>query len=50
MLAFVLGHAIFLTNPQVLFRSAGIDNRVNAGAALGVAAFLVGGRAGLRFA
>jgi hypothetical protein len=43
VLAFVLGYAIFLTNQQVLFRSAGIDNRVNAGAALGVAALLVGG-------
>ena len=41
--AFVLGYAIFLTNQQVLFRSAGIDNRVNAAAALGVAAMLVGG-------
>ena len=40
--AFVLGYAIFLTNQQVLFRSAGIDNRVNAAAALGVAAMLVG--------
>jgi hypothetical protein len=41
--AFVLGYAIFLTNQQVLFRSAGIDNRVNAASALGVAAVLVGG-------
>jgi hypothetical protein len=41
--AFVLGYAIFLTNAQILFRSAGIDNRVNAAAALGVAAMLVGG-------
>jgi hypothetical protein len=40
--AFLLGYAIFLTNRQVLFRSAGIDNRVNAAAALGVAAVLVG--------
>jgi hypothetical protein len=40
--ALVLGYAIFLTNRQVLFRSAGIDNRVNAAAALGVAAILVG--------
>jgi hypothetical protein len=40
--AFVLGYAVFLTNQQVLFRSAGIDNRVNAAAALGVAAVLVG--------
>ena len=43
LVAFVLGYAIFLTNQQVLFRSAGIDNRVNAAAALGVAALLVGG-------
>ena len=42
LIAFVLGYAIFLTNRQVLFRSAGIDNRVNAAAALGVAAILVG--------
>ena len=41
--AFVLGYAIFVTNQQVLFRSAGIDNRVNAASALGVAAMLVGG-------
>lgn len=49
VLALVLGYAIFLTNQQVLFRSAGIDNRVNAGAALGVAAFLVGGTGWLAF-
>jgi hypothetical protein len=42
LIAFVLGYAIFLTNRQVLFRSAGIDDRVNAAAALGVAAILVG--------
>lgn len=42
LLAFVLGYAIFLTNQNVLFRSAGIDNRVNAGAALGVAGVFVG--------
>jgi hypothetical protein len=42
LIAFALGYAIFLTNRQVLFRSAGIDNRVNAAAALGVAAILVG--------
>ena len=42
LIAFVLGYAIFLTNRQILFRSAGIDNRVNAAAALGVAAILVG--------
>jgi hypothetical protein len=42
LVAFVLGYAIFLTNQQVLLRSAGIDNRVNAAAALGVAAILVG--------
>ena len=41
--AFVLGYAIFLTNQQILFRSAGIDNRVNSGAALGLAGLLVGG-------
>jgi hypothetical protein len=42
LIAFVLGYAIFLTNRQVLFRSAGIDDRINAAAALGVAAILVG--------
>jgi hypothetical protein len=39
---FILGYAIFATNQQVLFRSAGIDNRVNAAAALGVALAAVG--------
>jgi hypothetical protein len=43
LVAFVLGYAVFLTNQRVLFRSAGIDNRVNAAAALGVAAVLAGG-------
>jgi hypothetical protein len=42
-IVFVLGYAIFVTNQRVLFRSAGIDNRVNAAAALGVAALLVAG-------
>jgi hypothetical protein len=42
IVVFLLGYAIFLTNQQVLFRSAGIDNRVNAAAALGVAAILLG--------
>jgi hypothetical protein len=42
LLAFVLGYAIFVANGNVLFRSAGIDNRVNAGAALGVAGLFVG--------
>jgi hypothetical protein len=42
LLAVVLGYVIFLTNQNVLFRSAGIDNRVNAGAALGLAGVLVG--------
>jgi hypothetical protein len=42
LLTFVLGYAIFLTTESVLFRSAGIDNRVNAGAALGVAGVLIG--------
>jgi hypothetical protein len=43
VIAFVLGYAIFLTNQRVLFRSAGIDNRVNAAAALGIAAVIAGG-------
>lgn len=42
LVAFVLGYAIFLTNQYVLFRSAGIDNRVNSGAALGLAGMFVG--------
>lgn len=42
LLAVVLGYVIFLTNQNVLFRSAGIDNRVNAGSALGLAGVLVG--------
>lgn len=42
LLAFVLGYAVFLTNDYILFRSAGIDNRVNAAAALGVASVIVG--------
>jgi hypothetical protein len=42
VLTFALGYAIFLVNQNVLFRSAGIDNRVNAGAAFGVAGMLVG--------
>jgi hypothetical protein len=42
LLVFVLGYAVFLTNQNVLFRSAGIDNRVNAGAALGLAGIGVG--------
>jgi nitrate reductase gamma subunit len=41
-LTVVLGYAVFLANQNVLFRSAGIDNRVNAGAALGIAGMLVG--------
>jgi hypothetical protein len=40
--AFVLGYAIFVATGNVLFRSAGIDNRVNVGAALGVAGVLIG--------
>jgi hypothetical protein len=39
---FVLGYAVFLTNDQILFRSAGIDNRVNAASALGIALMVVG--------
>jgi hypothetical protein len=42
VIAFVLGYAIFLINQNILFRSAGIDNRVNAAAALGVAGIFVG--------
>jgi hypothetical protein len=42
LVAFVLGYAVFLTNDQILFRSAGIDNRVNAASALGIALMVVG--------
>lgn len=42
LVTFVLGYAVFLTNDQILFRSAGLDNRVNAAAALGIAGVLVG--------
>jgi hypothetical protein len=43
LLAFVLGYSIFITTDKILFRSAGIDNRVNVAAALGLAAMLIGG-------
>jgi hypothetical protein len=42
LVVFVLGYAVFLTNQNVLFRSAGIDNRVNAGAALGLVGVGIG--------
>jgi hypothetical protein len=41
--AFVLGYATFLVTSTFLFRSAGIDNRINAAGALGVATALVAG-------
>jgi hypothetical protein len=43
LVALVLGYSTFLAASTFLFRSAGIDNRINAAAALGVAAALVGG-------
>ena len=43
IVALVLGYSTFLAASTFLFRSAGIDNRINASAALGVAAALVGG-------
>jgi hypothetical protein len=43
LVAFVLGYATFLVASTFLFRSAGIDNRINAAAALGVATAFVGG-------
>lgn len=43
LVAFVLGYATFLAASTFLFRSAGIDNRINAAAALGVATAVVGG-------
>jgi hypothetical protein len=47
LLFFVLGYATFLTNSKVLFRSAGIDNRVGIAAAVGIAMAVVGGVAWL---
>jgi hypothetical protein len=44
---FVLGYATFLTNSKILFRSAGIDNRVGIAAAVGIAMAVVGGVAWL---
>jgi hypothetical protein len=44
---FALGYATFLTNSKILFRSAGIDNRVGIAAAVGVAMSVVGGVAWL---
>jgi hypothetical protein len=38
----VLGYSIFLTTESVLFRSAGIDNRVNVAAGLGVVGLFIG--------
>jgi len=43
LVALVLGYSTFLVASTFLFRSAGIDNRINAAAALGIAAALVGG-------
>jgi hypothetical protein len=47
LLFFVLGYATFLTNSTILFRSAGIDNRVGIAAAVGIAMAVVGGVAWL---
>jgi hypothetical protein len=44
---FALGYATFLTNSKILFRSAGIDNRVGIAAAVGIAMAVVGGVAWL---
>ena len=43
LVAVALGYAIFLTTPDFLMRSAGVDNRINEAAALGIAAMFVGG-------
>jgi hypothetical protein len=43
LVALVLGYSTFLAASTFLFRSAGIDNRINAAAALGVATAVVGG-------
>lgn len=42
-LVLLLGYGVFLTNAEILFRSAGIDNRVAVAAAVGVAIAAVGG-------
>jgi hypothetical protein len=47
LLFFVLGYATFLTNSKILFRSAGIDNRVGIAAAAGISMAVVGGVAWL---
>jgi hypothetical protein len=39
----LLGYAVFLTNSEILFRSAGADNRVAIAAAVGVALAAIGG-------
>lgn len=39
----LLGYAVFVTNSEILFRSAGADNRVAIAAALGVAIAAIGG-------
>jgi hypothetical protein len=39
----LLGYAVFLTNAEILFRSAGADNRVAIAAAVGIAFAAVGG-------
>jgi hypothetical protein len=39
----LLGYAVFLTNSEILFRSAGADNRVAIAAAAGVALAAIGG-------
>lgn len=43
LLVVLLGYAVFLTNSEILFRSAGADNRVAIAAALGIAIAAVGG-------
>lgn len=42
IVVYVLGYAIFLTNSEIYFTSAGVDNRVNIAAASGVALVLIG--------
>jgi hypothetical protein len=42
IVVFVLGYAVFVTNPEIFFTSAGIDNRVNIAAATGIALIFVG--------
>jgi hypothetical protein len=42
IVVFIFGYAVFVTNNEIFFTSAGVDNRVNIAAAAGVVLVLVG--------